>query len=196
MHLWARSITQALLESTVLSQWGDFWRDFFTEIVFFQASRALTVRPKFPQATVSPTKQLHKLEWERERMNKNWAKRLWGTLCSAESQTGLLTAPLIHQLEELPNSTRIFHAQSSWEYLMFIPICWWPPSSTKAHSQVIPHIRWRVNTSDRQCKYKAGSPNTTWHPTADYIPQDGIKKEFSRADFVRGLQDQNNSRWM
>lgn len=79
-NLWAHSITQALLESTVLSQWGDFWRDFFTEIVFFQASRALTVRPKFPQATVSPTKQLHKLEWERERMNKNGAKRLWGTL--------------------------------------------------------------------------------------------------------------------
>lgn len=136
-------------------------RLFRRDLFFFQASRALTVRPKFPQATVSPTKQLHKLEWGKERMNKNGAKCLWGTLCSAESQTGLLTAPLIHQLEELPNSTRISHAQSRWEYLMFIPICWWEwtscnehlLSSRKAHSQIILRIR-------RKSTHPTGSTNT------------------------------------
>lgn len=104
---------------------------------FFQASHALTVRPKFPQATVSPTKQLHKLEWEKEKMNKNGAKHLWGTLCSAEFQTGLLTAPLIHQLEGLPNWTRIFHAQSSSEYLMLIP--WWVLVTTLLHKSTFPN---------------------------------------------------------
>lgn len=161
---------------------GRFLKRLFHRDVFFQASRALTVRPKFPQATVSPTKQLHKLEWEKERMNKNGAKCLWGTLCSA---VPFLTAPLIHQPAELPNSTRIFHAQSSWEYLMFIPICWWP-LSTKAHSQIILHFRRKSThpTDNTHTKQEALTQHDTQQLT---IFPKMVKKGVFQSWFCKGV---------